>query len=182
MGAGGNPGPLGPGGCQGTEGGTGWRDVSGSLTPKEAVSVSGNYADVRNGFARYGTGIAPGRRVMDKGLFSLALNLNTIREQLRLGSQARDRGELARTFGWTVGAGDAGRAAVLLDGQPSGARTDGLIYGNRASCYPDGRSGLSGCGIDDSGVREALSAIVDYVRAHPDTRRMATPQDLPFGN
>ncbi|MDI3422666.1 PI-PLC domain-containing protein [Streptomyces luteolus] len=175
-------------GFYGTEGGSGWKDVTGSLNSKEGVAYSGNYAAVQGGYAEHGAGIAQNQRVMDNGLFSMALKFGSIREELQAGGKARDRGELARTVGWTVGPGDRERAETLLDDSTDSADSDGgaavdaLIYGNRMSCYPDGVNGLKGCGTDDSGVRESLSYIRDYVKAHPSTRRMATSRDVPFGS
>ncbi|MFJ9175342.1 phospholipase [Streptomyces sp. NPDC102360] len=168
-------------GFYGTEGGSGWKDVTGSLTSKEGVAYSGTYADVRGGYAEHGAAIARNQRVMDDGLFSMALKFGGIREELEAGGRARDRGELARTVGWTVGTGDRERTETLLADSAGGAAVDALIYGNRMSCYPDGVSGPKGCGTNDSGVREPLSYIQDYVEAHPNTRRMATSRDVPFG-
>ncbi|MEU7579832.1 phospholipase [Streptomyces sp. NPDC041068] len=169
-------------GFYGKEGGSGWKNALGDLNPKEAVSFSGDYAQVRDGFAEHGPSVPGHQRVMDKGLFSMALKFGGIREELAAGGKARDAGELAQTVGWTVGKGDKERAAALLDSSGKGAAVDSLIYGNRMSCYPDGVSGPKGCGTDDSAVRESLSYITDYVKAHPDTRRMATPRDIPFGS
>ncbi|MEW2219446.1 phospholipase [Streptomyces sp. NPDC006990] len=169
-------------GFYGSEGGAGWQDAVGDLNAEEAISYSGDYAEVRDGFAEHGAAVPSNQRIMDKGLFSMALDFGSIQEELRAGGAARDRGELARTVGWTVGTGDRERTATLLDSSGPGAAVDALIYGNRMSCYPDGVSGPDGCGTDDSGVRTALSYIRDYVRAHPGTRRMATPQDIPFGS
>ncbi|MBW1598401.1 phospholipase [Streptomyces sp. JJ38] len=168
-------------GFYGKEGGAGWKEALGDLNPREAVSFSGDYPEVRDGFAEHGPNVPADQRVMDSGLFAMALKFDDIREALESGGRARDAGELARTVGWTVGEGDGERAAVLLDTADGKAAVDGLIYGRRLSCYPDGDSGLRGCGTDDSGVRESLSYITDFVDAHPDTRRMATPQDIPFG-
>ncbi|MET8471548.1 phospholipase [Streptomyces sp. NPDC006422] len=169
-------------GFYGTEGGSGWKDVTGSLNSKEGVAYSGTYADVRDGYAEHGAAIARNQRVMDDGLFDMALKFGGIREELRAGGRARDRGELAGTVGWTVGTGDRERAETLLSDSADGAAVDSLIYGNRMSCYPDGVSGPKGCGTNGSGAREALSYIRNYVEAHPNTRRMATSQDVPFGS
>ncbi|MGW2345932.1 phospholipase [Streptomyces sp. NPDC001661] len=169
-------------GFYGTEGGSGWKDVTGSLNGKEGVAYSGTYADVRDGYAEHGAAVARNQRVMDDGLFDMALKFGGIREELQAGGRARDRGELAGTVGWTVGTGDRERTETLLSDSADGAAVDSLIYGNRMSCYPDGVSGPKGCGTNDSGAREALSYIQDYVKAHPDTRRMATSQDVPFGS
>ncbi|MGX1759315.1 phospholipase [Streptomyces lydicus] len=169
-------------GFYGKEGGSGWKNALADLNSKEAVSYSGDYAQVRDGFAKYGPNVPGNQRVMDKGEFNMALKFGSIREQLAAARKARDAGELAQTVGWTVGKGDGERAATLLDSSDGSAAVDSLIYGNRASCYPDGVSGPKGCGTDDSEVRESLSYITDYVKAHPDTRRMATPQDIPFGS
>lgn len=169
-------------GFYGTEGGSGWKNALGDLNSKEAVSYSGAYADVRDGFAEHGPNVPGNQRVMDNGLFNMALKFGSIRQELEAARKPRDAGELAQTVGWTVGKGDGERAATLLDASDGSAAVDSLIYGNRMSCYPDGVSGLKGCGTDDSGVRESLSYITDYVKAHPDTRRMATPADIPFGS
>ncbi|MDQ8704558.1 phospholipase [Streptomyces sp. LHD-70] len=168
-------------GFYGTEGGSGWKDVAGDLNSKEGVAYSGDYADVRAGYAEHGAAVAQNQRVMDNGLFSMALKFAGIRDELRAGAAARDRGDLARTVGWTVGPGDRKRAETLLDDSDTGAAVDALIYGNRMSCYPDGVRGPKGCGTDADGVRESLSYIKDYVKAHPDTRRMARSGDVPFG-
>ncbi|MEV0324612.1 phospholipase [Streptomyces sp. NPDC050658] len=169
-------------GFYGTEGGSGWKTALGDLNPKEAVSYSGGYAQVRDGFAEHGPDVPGSRRVMDNGLFSMALKFGGIREELEAARKPRDAGQLAMTVGWTVGKGDGKRAATLLDSSGGSAAVDGLIYGKRMSCYPDGVSGVKGCGTNDSGVRESLSYITDYVKAHPETRRMATPKDIPFGS
>ncbi|MFF1379146.1 phospholipase [Streptomyces sp. NPDC058308] len=169
-------------GFYGTAGGAGWKDVSGGLTDREGVDISGDTEDVLRQYEESGGAIAHNQRVMDKGLFNLNLPtvLAKVRDQVRLGSQARDRGELARTFGWTTAAGDREATDRLLE--ESGGDADGLIYGHRASCYPDGVSGTGGCGTDESSARQALSHIQDFVRSHDDTRRMATTQDVPFGS
>lgn len=169
-------------GFYGTEGGSGWKSLLGDLKPKEAVSYSGDYANVRDGFAEHGPDVPGKQRVMDNGLFNMALKFGGIRKELEAGRQARDAGDLAQTVGWTVGKGDRERAATLLDSADGSAAVDSLIYGNRMSCYPDGVTGPKGCGADDSGVRESLSYITDYVKDHPGTRRMATPKDIPFGS
>ncbi|MWA15943.1 phospholipase [Streptomyces sp. BA2] len=169
-------------GFYGKEGGSGWKNALGDLNSKEAVSYSGTYAQVRDGFAQHGPNVPGDQRVMDNGLFNMALKFGSIREELEAGRNARDAGRLAQTVGWTVGKGDGERAATLLDASDGAAAVDSLIYGNRMSCYPDGVNGPKGCGTDDSGVRESLSYITDYVKAHPDTRRMATPADIPFGS
>ncbi|MFF1715008.1 phospholipase [Streptomyces sp. NPDC058268] len=169
-------------GFYGKEGGSGWKNVLGDLNSKEAVSYSGTYAQVRDGFAEHGSDVPGGQRVMDNGLFDMALKFGSIRKELEAGRKARDAGDLAQTVGWTVGKGDGERTATLLDSSDGSAAVDSLIYGNRMSCYPDGVTGPQGCGTDDSGVRESLSYITDYVKAHPESRRMATPKDIPFGN
>ncbi|MFI8875425.1 phospholipase [Streptomyces sp. NPDC055243] len=169
-------------GFYGKEGGSGWKDALGDLNSKEAVSFSGDYAQVRDGFAEHGPNVPGNQRVMDNGLFNMALKFSGIREELEAGRKARDTGDLAQTVGWTVGKGDRERAATLLDSSQGSAAVDSLIYGNRMSCYPDGVNGPQGCGTDDSAVRESLSYITDYVKTHPDTRRMATPKDIPFGS
>ncbi|MFJ9467739.1 PI-PLC domain-containing protein [Streptomyces caniferus] len=169
-------------GFYGKEGGSGWKTALADLNSKEAVSFSGDYAQVRDGFAEHGPNVPGNQRVMDNGLFNMALKFGSIRKELEAGRKARDAGELGLTVGWTVGKGDGDRAATLLDASGGSAAVDSLIYGNRMSCYPDGVSGPKGCGTDDSAVRESLSYITDYVKAHPDTRRMATPRDIPFGS
>ncbi|MER5968194.1 phospholipase [Streptomyces sp. NPDC002055] len=169
-------------GFYGTEGGSGWKTALGDLNSKEAVSYSGDYAQVRDGFAEHGPNVPGSQRVMDNGKFNMALKFGSIREELEAGRKDRDAGKLAQTVGWTVGKGDEERATTLLDSADGRAAVDSLIYGNRMSCYPDGVSGPKGCGTDDSGVRESLSYITDYVKAHPDTRRMATSRDIPFGS
>lgn len=169
-------------GFYGKEGGSGWKNALGDLNPKEAVSFSGDYAQVRDGFAEHGPNVPGNQRVMDNGLFSMALKFGGIQEELTAARKARDTGALAQTVGWTVGKGDRERAATLLDASDGSAAVNSLIYGNRMSCYPDGVSGLKGCGTDDTAVRESISYITDYVKAHPDTRRMATPEDIPFGS
>ncbi|GAA3167121.1 MULTISPECIES: phospholipase [Streptomyces] len=169
-------------GFYGKEGGSGWKNALADLNSKEAVSFSGTYAQVRDGFAEHGPDIPGNQRVMDDGLFSMALKFTGIRKELAAGRADRDAGKLAQTVGWTVGKGDRARAAALLDAGNGSAAVDSLIYGNRMSCYPDGVSGPKGCGTDDSAVRESLSYLTDYVKAHPDTRRMATPRDIPFGS
>ncbi|MEV5592960.1 phospholipase [Streptomyces sp. NPDC052496] len=172
-------------GFYGTEGGTGWKDItSGGLRPVEGVGLSGNAKDVAKTFATYGARIPADQRVMDKGLFSISLGTRRITSELQAGSRARDRRELASTAGWTVGTGDAKNAARLLAPYASGgADADGLIYGLRAACYPDGTSKWrGGCGTDESSVREALSAVTGYVAGHPAERRMATTGDVPFGS
>ncbi|MEV2256012.1 phospholipase [Streptomyces sp. NPDC050147] len=169
-------------GFYGTEGGSGWKSLLGDLKPKEAVSFSGGYAQVRDGFAEHGPNVPGDQRVMDNGLFNMALKFGGIKKELEAARVARDAGDLAQTVGWTVGKGDGERAATLLDSADGSAAVDSLIYGNRMSCYPDGVNGPKGCGTDDSAVRESLSYITDYVKAHPDARRMATPEDIPFGS
>ncbi|MEU2789543.1 phospholipase [Streptomyces sp. NPDC007100] len=172
-------------GFYGTEGGTGWKDVtSGGLRPVEGIGLSGNAADVAKTFADHGADILEKQRVMDKGLFSLSLNARTVTSELRAGAKARDRKELGSTAGWTAGTGDGKHVAKLLAPYASGgADADGLIYGLRAACYPDGTSKWrGGCGTDESSVKEALSSVTDYVAGHPADRRMATNRDVPFGS
>ncbi|MGW5736738.1 MULTISPECIES: phospholipase [Streptomyces] len=169
-------------GFYGKEGGSGWQKVLGDLNSKEAVSYSGEYAQVRDGFAEHGPSVPGGQRVMDNGLFDMALKFGGIEKELAAARKARDAGDLAQTVGWTVGKGDGERAAALLDSADGSAAVDSLIYGNRMSCYPDGVKGAQGCGTDDSSVRTSLAYITDYVKAHPETRRMATRKDIPFGS
>ncbi|NGO72196.1 phospholipase [Streptomyces boncukensis] len=168
-------------GFYGKEGGSGWRTALGDLNSQEAVSFSGDHAHVRDGFAEHGPDVPGNQRVMDNGLFSMALKFGSIREELAAARKDRDAGELAQTVGWTVSTGDGERAAALLDASEGSPAVDSLIYGNRMSCYPDGVSGPKGCGTDDGTVKQSLSYITDYVKAHPETRRMATPRDIPFG-
>ncbi|MFH9421467.1 phospholipase [Streptomyces sp. NPDC017529] len=172
-------------GFYGTEGGTGWKDVaSGGLRPVEGVGLSGNAEDVAKTFADHGSHIPEHHRVMDKGLFSIPLDVRRIASELRAGSKARDREELASTAGWTVGKGDGKYVGKLLAPYAAGgADADGLIYGSRAACYPDGTSKWrGGCGTGESAVKEALASLTDYVAAHPADRRMATNSDVPFGS
>ncbi|WP_199566635.1 PI-PLC domain-containing protein [Streptomyces triticagri] len=168
-------------GFYGTEGGSGWQDALGDLNSKEAVSYSGSAADVRDGFAEHAPDLAGSQRIMDNGLFDMSLKFGTIRDELTAARADRDDGALAQTVGWTVAKGDADRTATLLDTSAGAPAVDSLIYGNRMSCYPDGVAGPKGCGTDDKAVREALSGITTYVEAHRDTRRMAGPEDIPFG-
>ncbi|MET7360072.1 phospholipase [Streptomyces sp. NPDC005562] len=169
-------------GFYGTAGGTGWKDVSQDLNHLEGVDISGDAADVEGQFGEHGGAVAHNQRVMDKGLFNLGLPtvLNKVTDQLRLGAAARDRGDIARVFGWTTAAGDEEATRRLLSA--TGGDADGLIYGHRASCYPDGVSGARGCGKDDSSARQALAHIQAFVGDHADTRRMATTDDVPFGS
>ncbi|WAL99698.1 phospholipase [Streptomyces sp. Je 1-369] len=169
-------------GFYGTAGGTGWKDVSRDLTDLEGVDISGDAEEVRSQYGEFGGAIANNQRVMDKGLFNLNLPtvLGNVAKQVRLGSEARDRGELARVFGWTTAAGDGEATNRLLDA--SGGNADGLIYGHRASCYPDGASGTGGCGKDESDAKQAIAHIHEFVRSHAESRRMATTDDVPFGN
>ncbi|MEU7189356.1 phospholipase [Streptomyces sp. NPDC039022] len=171
-------------GFYGTEGGTGWKDVTTGLRPLEGIDVSGNAADVAKAFATHGSRIPAHQRVMDKGLFSIALGARKITSELRAGAEARHRKEFASTAGWTVGTGDAKNVAELLAPYAAGgAEADSLIYGLRAACYPDGTSGWrGGCGTDGSAVKKALSSVTDYVAGHPAERRMATNSDVPFGS
>ncbi|WP_244177605.1 phospholipase [Streptomyces atriruber] len=168
-------------GFYGTAGGAGWKDVTRDLNDLEGVDISGDSEDVRRQYDEYGGAIAHNQRVMDKGLFNLSLPtvLGKVTEQLRLGAAARDRGELARVFGWTTAASDGDATNRLLDA--SGGDADGLIYGHRASCYPDGVSGTRGCGKDESDAKQAIAHIHEFVRSHGETRRMATTDDVPFG-
>ncbi|WP_107098972.1 phospholipase [Streptomyces kanamyceticus] len=169
-------------GFYGTAGGAGWKDVAGGLTDLEGVDISGDTDEVTRQYGEFGDSVKHNQRVMDKGLFNLKLPtvLGKVQKQVRLGAQARDRGELARVFGWTTAAGDARATRDLLDG--AGGDADGLIYGHRASCYPDGVSGIRGCGKDESSAKRAIGHIHDFVEAHGDTRRMATTEDVPFGS
>ncbi|MFJ2769084.1 phospholipase [Streptomyces sp. NPDC087300] len=169
-------------GFYGTAGGTGWKDVADGLTDREGVDISGDTDEVTRQYGEFGDSVRNNQRVMDKGLFNLNLPtvLGKVREQVRLGAEARDRGALARVFGWTTGAGDGRATRTLLDG--AGGDADGLIYGHRASCYPDGVSGIRGCGKDESSAKRAIGHIHDFVAAHGDTRRMATNEDVPFGS
>lgn len=169
-------------GFYGTAGKAGWKDVAGGLNHLEGVDISGDSAEVARQYDEFGGSVAHSQRVMDKGLFNLSLPtvLGKVEEQLRLSARARDRGDLARVFGWTAAAGDDGAARSLLD--PAGGDADGLIYGHRASCYPDGVSGTGGCGTDESSARRAIGHIHDVVQAHGGTRRMATTDDVPFGS
>ncbi|OKI09683.1 phospholipase [Streptomyces sp. CB02923] len=171
-------------GFYGTEGGTGWKDVSTGLRPLEGVDVSGDAEDVAKTFAAHGPHIPGNQRTMDKGLFSIPLDARRIASELRAASQARDRKELAWTAGWTVGTGDGKHVGKLLAPYAAGgADADGLIYGSRAACYPDGTSKWrGGCGTGESSVKKALSAITGYVAGHPADRRMATNADVPFGS
>lgn len=171
-------------GFYGTEGGTGWKDVTAGLRPLEGVDVSGNAEDVAKAFAAHGSRIPANQRVMDKGLFSIALTPRKIVAELRAGAEARSRKELASTAGWTVGTGDEKNVAKLLAPYTAGGTdADSLIYGLRAACYPDGTSKWrGGCGTDDSSVRKALASITDHVAGHPAERRMATNSDVPFGS
>ncbi|MGW8375547.1 phospholipase [Streptomyces sp. ODS28] len=167
----------------GTQGGEGWKDLTkGGLTKREGVDISGDAADVKKGFEQYGAAIPHNQRVMDSGLFNL--NLPTVlkkkTEQLRLGAEMREKGEVKSTFGWTTAARDGDAVQQLLS--EDGGNADGLIYGHRASCYPDGVSGVKGCGKDESSAQQAIGHIGDFVRAHEDTRRMATTADVPFGS
>ncbi|MFE7115939.1 phospholipase [Streptomyces sp. NPDC057654] len=171
----------------GDPGETGWRDVSSGLTAKEAVGYSGDYSFVSKAFEQHGADIPRNQRVMDKGTFMLGRTFPTapfpdIQKQLRMGSQARDRGEFARTLSWTVRSGDGEYVNGLLDHSAPGSDADGLIYGHMASCYPDGVGGRSGCGSDYGDVKQSIAHIKDYVAKHSDTRRMATTEDIVFGS
>lgn len=169
-------------GFYGKEGGSGWKNALGELNSKEAVSYSGDHAQVRDGFAEHGPNVPGNQRVMDNGLFNMALKFGGIRQELEAARKTRDAGGFAQTVGWTVGKGDGERAAALLDTSDGHAAVDSLIYGNRMSCYPDGVTGPKGCGTDSDGVRESIAYITDFVKTHPDDRRMATPNDIPFGS
>ncbi|MDF3146732.1 MULTISPECIES: phospholipase [unclassified Streptomyces] len=164
-------------------GGVGWKAVNDGLKAKEGVAISGNYDDVRTAFARLGTNIPRSQRVMDNGLFDPNLNFASIGRQLRLGAQARERGELAGVFGWTISGsvGHTGAAQVdaYLGSRGSGA--DGLIYGHSTRCYPDGVPAPEGCGKDDSAAERSLRYITDWVQAHSTTQHLATNGDIPFG-
>ncbi|KAF4587258.1 phospholipase D [Ophiocordyceps camponoti-floridani] len=81
--------------------------------------------------------------------------------QIRHVLLSRDYG---RVFGWTITKNHVKGANVLME-----MGVDGLIYGNRMTCYNDG-----------SDTREALGILTDWLDKNGERRYLATLEDEPW--
>ncbi|WP_205413077.1 phospholipase [Austwickia chelonae] len=155
-----------------TVGGGGWKTITSSLNKNEAVAVSGTYGSVKQQFNEHGKNIPPAQRVADYGLFDIRQGFgdcgtkgNKTCNELRRSSQARDEGELGRTFGWTI----AKNQDAYVDGLLGKAHVDGMITGFKATHF-----------YSHSHTEQALKSITSWVEKHSSTHRMATNADKPW--
>ena len=151
-----------------------WKHITDSLNSNEAITVYeglwGHASDVLDVYRRIGQNIPIPQRAMDDGLAALFVNFGDcqtrgICNQLRLGSKARDNGQLGKVFGWTTTENEYQYVDKLF----GVAKVDGILYGPRASMYKNTTSN-----------RSAANDILEWVRTHSATHRLATQDDKPW--
>ncbi|STD13522.1 Phospholipase D precursor [Dermatophilus congolensis] len=155
-----------------TAGASAWNTITHDLNDKEAVALSGPTETVLSDYNKSKKPVPVNKRVADYGFFDLRLGFGSCTgtakktcDQLRLSSEARDKGKLGKVFGWTV----TGKQKDIVSDLLGKAHVDGLIAGFKATHFyehPDSKA--------------SLKNIQDWVAAHPQTHRMATANDKPW--
>lgn len=150
-------------------GGRGWQSLRGRLGPLEGITTTGSLASVKAAYAKHGSGLPAGRRVMDEGYSDITQGFDKTLAELKKAGKYRDAGHLAATLSWTTTYNDPWYVDKLL----GEGRVDGIIAGYGAF----------------TGVREyddrwecanAIAHIRNWVNRHSDTHRMATSGDRLF--
>ncbi|KAI2028910.1 hypothetical protein LOZ07_004750 [Ophidiomyces ophidiicola] len=141
-----------------------WITIRDSLNANEAVAISGTADAVAKFYKGVGKSIPAKQRMSDHGLFNTFFKQSVFDELKKL-SDARDRGELGRTFGWTVAAHKTGTAALML----KTSRVDGIIYGNGLRHY-----------TDHTTTKSAFSTISTFIKENPSTHHLAKANEYPW--
>ncbi|EFY92015.1 phospholipase D [Metarhizium acridum CQMa 102] len=148
--------------------GSAYTSLQDDINDMEAISLEGELADVNASFWKYGPS-APDSRVMSYGYFDLATprfgHCNEERfyvcSELKRG--ANSRGEIGKTYAWTV----SGDQSVYVD-RLMEAGVDGLVFGFKAINFRDHEASFL-----------AFRNIVDWIDSHPD-RYLANIYDKPW--
>ncbi|KAJ7735724.1 putative phospholipase D precursor [Mycena metata] len=150
-----------------TQKGNAYLSIRDNLSDREAINLDGQAADVARAFE---DGPAnQDKRVMSYGWFYFPKGFGDCHEksyqtctELRMGAQS---GNFGKVFGWTVSSGQAEYVNKVLDETD----IDGLIYGRMWWDY-----------VDNEDTRSTAADIVNWVKAHPDRRIMATNDQAPW--
>ncbi|RJE18155.1 phospholipase d [Aspergillus sclerotialis] len=155
-----------------TEDSRGYGVIRDSMNENEAVCLSGTADRVMELYKSTGTSIPAKQMIMDygggeleKGFGQCPGDSGDTCTELWKGSKNRDDGKLGKIFGWTSREDDT----EFVDKMLGEASVDGIIYGFPNDEYKD-----------DSGPRAAGQDIIEFVRSHSDTHRMATRNDPPW--
>ncbi|KAJ7291616.1 putative phospholipase D precursor, partial [Mycena rebaudengoi] len=138
-----------------------------NLSAREAINLNGQEDEVDRAFENGPADQA--KKVMSYGYYNFGAGFGDCHEkryktctELRMGVQS---GKFGKVFGWTSSAGQAWYVNKALDD----AGIDGLIYGRMVKHY-----------VDNENTRSAAADIVNWVKAHPDRRFMATNANPPW--
>jgi len=147
--------------------GNAYFSIRDNLSALEAINLNGQEDEVARAFENGPADQA--KKIMSYGYFNFGFEFGDCHEkryktctELRMGVQS---GKFGKVFGWTSSAGQAGYVNKALDE----AGIDGLIYGRMVKHY-----------VDNENTRSAAADIVNWVKAHPDRRFMATNANPPW--
>ncbi|WP_219106996.1 glycerophosphodiester phosphodiesterase family protein [Austwickia sp. TVS 96-490-7B] len=155
-----------------TVGGPAWKTITNDLNDKEAVALSGPTANVLADYEKSDKKVPAKQRVADYGYYDINQGFGTCTgtahktcDQLRLSSEARDKGQLGKTFAWTTATGQSRHVSDLL----GKAKVDGMIAGFKATHF-----------YKHKHTEDAINDIKSWVAKNPTTHRMATKDDFPW--
>ncbi|WP_219106998.1 hypothetical protein [Austwickia sp. TVS 96-490-7B] len=153
-------------------GGADWKQITEGLNDKEAVSIYGPTDQVIDNFEKHGKHIKPGQRILNFGHSSMkdrAGDCTTPNQQscyqLKQAAAKRNENKIGNVFGWTTPINHEKKLNDLF----TKADVDGVL-----AVMPSARR------TEVPVNKPALSEINKWVKAHPQTHRMAGQEDRPW--
>ncbi|GAA2799901.1 PI-PLC domain-containing protein [Crossiella cryophila] len=157
-------------------GGRGWQSLQGRLSTLEGITTTGSLDKVRGIYAKHGSGLPNGRRVLDYGDTDIRNGFGNCTEaswntcaELKKAAGDRDAGRFAATFSWTTTYHDNWYVDRLL----GVAGVNGIIAGYGAQTGAKDYDNSWQCG-------NAVRQVRDWVAGHSGSHRMANAGDRLF--
>ncbi|KAI1910260.1 hypothetical protein LOZ12_002051 [Ophidiomyces ophidiicola] len=138
--------------------------VRDGLNKNEAMCIWDQSAKTLAFYKQEAKNIPTRQKMLDNGFFHLGFRPSVFGD-LRKASESRDRGEVAKIFGWNISFGQRRYAERLL----GESRVDGLIYGYTAWNYNNSRF-----------TRAMIGYLTGWLKEHSKTHHLATKDEFPW--